>query len=34
MFHYGMIAEVKIFNRALAASEIAAEYRKEAERRK
>lgn len=34
MFHYGMIAEVKIFNRTLSASEIAAEYRKEAERTK
>ena len=34
MFHYGMIAEVKILNRALSATEISAEYRKEAERRK
>ena len=34
MFHYGMIAEVKIFNRALSKSEIEADYREGQDLRK
>jgi hypothetical protein len=34
MFHYGMIAEVKIFNRALSIGEIEADYREGQDLRK